>query len=97
MFQHSVRAVYQDGLLRPLEPLALEDGETVDINVISSRQTSITPDEADALLRAAGLLSPMELNENIQELSPAELERIGRLFVGSRPSDEIIDEERGLY
>jgi predicted DNA-binding antitoxin AbrB/MazE fold protein len=38
MLSNLIRAIYQDGMLRPLEPLELEDGETVDISVIS-RQT----------------------------------------------------------
>lgn len=91
-----VRAIYKDGLLRPLEPLDVAEGETVNLTVTTESE-SLTPDTVDARLRAAGLLMEIELDENVQELSPEERDRIGRLFVGVRPSEELIDEDRGLY
>lgn len=89
----SIRAVYTDGQLRPLEPLNLAEGETVDITIVSPAQP-LTAEIADARLCVAGLLMQFEPTEGLEELPPDELERIGRLFVGARPSHELIDEDR---
>jgi predicted DNA-binding antitoxin AbrB/MazE fold protein len=94
----SVRAVYKDGQLRLLEPVDLVDGQIVSITIGSeSERTTPTPDEVDALLRSAGLLLDMGDTEDTAELTPEERHRIGRLFVGERHSEDLIDEDRGLY
>ena len=92
----SVRAIYKDGQLRPLEPLQLADGQTVNITVRSDEEMPAI-DVIDARLRAAGLLVEIELSEAGEELTPEERLRIGGKFVGDRPSEALIDEERGRY
>lgn len=91
----SIRAVYKDGQLHPLEPLELEDGQTVNITIDSNEDVAL--DVMDARLRAAGLLTDVEVYEPIQELSPEERYRIGSRFIGDRSSEAHIDEERSLY
>ncbi len=88
-----VRAVYKDGQLRPLEPLDLAEGQTVNLTIT----TELTNEEIVARMRAAGILAEIELDEDVEELTLEERDRIGRLFIGGRSSHEIIDEERGLY
>lgn len=53
-----------------------------------------------AKLMAAGILAtPEELGvpENIQPVSDKEIEQLGKMPPGARPSEELIDEDRGLY
>lgn len=88
-----VRAIYKDGLLRPLEPLDVADGEMVNLTIT----TELTNEEIIARMRAAGVLAQIELDEDVLELTAEERDRMSRLFIGGRTSDEIIDEERGLY
>jgi predicted DNA-binding antitoxin AbrB/MazE fold protein len=93
-----VRAVYQDGQLRLLDPVDLADGQIVNVTIGTEVEPpELTADLIDARLRSAGLLSDMDDIENAAELSPEERERIGSLFVGERPSEDLIDEDRGLY
>jgi predicted DNA-binding antitoxin AbrB/MazE fold protein len=93
-----VRAVYQDGQLRLLDPVDLADGQIVSVTIgTESEPPVLTADLVDARLRAAGLLADAEDGEDAAELSPEERERIGSLFVGERSSEDLIDEDRGPY
>ncbi|HVO70824.1 MAG TPA: antitoxin family protein [Aggregatilineaceae bacterium] len=94
----SVRAVYQDGQLRLLDAVDLADGQIVDVTIgTESEPPALTADLVEARLRAAGLLMDMDEAEDAAELSPEERERIGSLFVGERRTEDLIDEDRGLY
>jgi predicted DNA-binding antitoxin AbrB/MazE fold protein len=93
-----VRAVYQDGQLRLLDPVELAEGQIVEVIIEPGRdQAVLTPDQVDARLRAAGLLLDTSAMEDAAELTPEERHRIGSLFVGERPSEDLIDEDRGPY
>jgi hypothetical protein len=53
---------------------------------------------ARAKLLAAGfLVTNIRAPEGTVPLSNEELERLGRLLAGARPSEELIDEDRGTY
>jgi predicted DNA-binding antitoxin AbrB/MazE fold protein len=48
----TVRAIYENGVLRPVEPLSLPEGEAVDLMIATTQQTAPflrapTPDEED--------------------------------------------------
>lgn len=88
----SVRAIYKEGQLYLLDPVDLTEGQVVHITI-----GNLSPEEIDARLRAAGLLMDVSDIEEGVELTPAERDRIGRLFVGERPSEALIDEDRGDY
>jgi predicted DNA-binding antitoxin AbrB/MazE fold protein len=92
----SVRAVYKEGHLHLLDPVDLAEGQIVDVTI---QQQALSPEQVDALLDAAGILmdtSDIDVDES-DELSPEERYRIGLQFVGNRPSEDLIDEDRGLY
>ncbi len=93
-----IRAVYEHGLLRLLDPVELSEGQTVRVAITpESLERELMPEEVDWRLRQAGLLLEMGLTEDIEELTLEERQRIGRLFIGERPSEALIDEERGAY
>ncbi len=49
-------------------------------------------------LRAAGLLAIIpDFPETIEPITDEELEELGRLPPGAKSSEELIDEDRGLY
>ena len=39
----TVRAVYQGGVLRPVQPLALDEGETVDVTIAQAKPAPSAP------------------------------------------------------
>jgi predicted DNA-binding antitoxin AbrB/MazE fold protein len=62
----TVRAIYENGVLRPVEPLCLSEGEAVDLTIATIQQASPflrapTPDEEDYTrrIRAAKSLDEM--------------------------------------
>ena len=66
----------------------------------NGRQATTNParEAARAKLRDAGFLSTsIHAPANAVALSDEELMRLGQLAPGARPSEELIDEDRGLY
>jgi hypothetical protein len=60
--------------------------------------TNPAREAARAKLRAAGLLSTnIYAPKDAIVLTDEELMRVGRLAPGARPSEELIDEDRGIY
>jgi hypothetical protein len=55
------------------------------------------PEQVDVRLDAAGVLLDNSEIEDGTELSSEERHRIGILFTGERSSEDLIDEDRGLY
>jgi predicted DNA-binding antitoxin AbrB/MazE fold protein len=92
----SVRAVYKGGQLHLLEPVDLADGQTVTVT-IGPAQESLSPAEVDERLRAAGLLLDLGDRAGAGELASEERRRIGARFAGERPSEDLVDEDRGAY
>jgi predicted DNA-binding antitoxin AbrB/MazE fold protein len=94
----SVRAVYKDGQLQLLDPVDLAEGQLVDVTIQSApQQEFLMPEQVDVRLDAAGVLLDNSEIEDGTELSPEERHRIGILFTGERSSEDLIDEDRGLY
>ncbi|MBZ0303976.1 MAG: hypothetical protein K8J31_29830 [Anaerolineae bacterium] len=59
---------------------------------------TLTREEARAKLLAAGLLAtPISAPEGTVSLSPEELLLIGKLSSNARPSEDLINEDRGEY
>lgn len=61
----TIKAVYERGALRPLEPLELEEGKRVQIQIVTARQRA-----EDVLERAARVLDGLSPEDQ------AEVERI---------------------
>lgn len=89
----SIRAVYEDGQLRLLDPVELAEGQVVQIT-IEDESSLLTPDQIAVRLHSAGLLLDVNVMEDVAELTSEERRRIGQLFVGERPSEDLIDEDR---
>jgi hypothetical protein len=62
------------------------------------RSGNMTREEARAILLAAGsLVTTIRAPEGTVPLTPEEILEIGKLPPGARPSEELVDEDRGLY
>lgn len=57
----TIEAVYERGALRPLEPLDLEEGKRVQIQIVTARQRA--EDVLERAARVLGDLSPDDLAE----------------------------------
>jgi predicted DNA-binding antitoxin AbrB/MazE fold protein len=49
----TIRAIYEGGVLRPVQPLALAEGETVEVTVVQPDSKSSSEDEIVRRLKAA--------------------------------------------
>jgi predicted DNA-binding antitoxin AbrB/MazE fold protein len=85
----TIRAIYEAGLLRPLGPVTLREGEQVEIVI---NQLS----EDDVLRAVLGDLVrwPDPAQDNNPEVE-AEAEAIRSAFGAGRPASEMIIEDRG--
>lgn len=94
----SVRAVYQEGQLRLLDPVSLAEGQIVDLTIQAEiQQSELAAHQVATRLRASGVLLPIDDVEEGRELSSEDRDRIGALFAGDRPAADLINEDRGLY
>jgi hypothetical protein len=66
--------------------------------VTPPQNANLTREEARAILLAAGfLVTTIHAPEGTVPLTPEQILEIGKLSPGSRPSEELVDEDRGLY
>jgi len=92
-----IQAIYQNGVLRPLQPLDLPENKTVNITVLdeTSNGAETIQEKADRVLREAGLISPLKFPVTEKDiLSEEERRRLGKLFSGEKPLGDYIDEDR---
>jgi predicted DNA-binding antitoxin AbrB/MazE fold protein len=93
----NIQAIYQNGILRPLQPLDLTENEIVNIDVrdetSSGKETH--QDKVSRVLREAGLTSPINFPVTKNDiLSEEERQRLGKFFSGKKPLGDYIDEDR---
>jgi predicted DNA-binding antitoxin AbrB/MazE fold protein len=96
-----VTAVYEKGVLRPLQPLDLEERQMVRIQVVPETVAEDEGEEMIRLLVAAGLMRPRPKRgtpppDPVSEEERHELaERLGR--APGKPLSEIVIEDRGEW
>ncbi len=91
----NIRAIYENGVLRPLQPLDLPENKIVEIDVRdeTSNGEETHRDKVSRVLREAGLTSQMKF-PNAKRLSDEERKRLGELFSGEKSLGDYIDEDR---
>ena len=94
----TIMAIYENGVLRPLTPLALPDRTEVRISVEATSERADAEThrrEVDSALIAAGMMLPRTGSEEIpRTLTNVEREALARHIPTGRPLSEIILEER---
>jgi predicted DNA-binding antitoxin AbrB/MazE fold protein len=90
-----IKAIYENGILRPLVPLDLPENSVVEIDVhdVKENGAETMQEKADRVLCEAGLISSIKF-PNAKKLSDAERRRIGKLFSSEKPLGDYIDEDR---
>lgn len=91
-----ITAVYSNGVLHPQNPLSLNDGQTVRLQVLTEEAAS----EAEQILQslvAAGLVTPPPHHDDIEPVSEEAWRELTQRLEASpgKPLSEIIIEERG--
>ncbi len=91
-----ITAIYEQGVLRPLTPLPLQEKQTVQIQILMA-DTSDQMQQAILALTTAGLITPPPGQSAAVHLSDEErralADRLGK--AATKPLSEIIIEERG--
>ena len=92
-----IQAIYENGILRPLQPLDLPENKIVEIEmrdeISGGEETHRT--KVSRILREAGLTSPLKFSVTEKDiLSEEERQRLGKLFSGEKSIGDYIDEDR---
>ncbi len=93
-----ITAIYENGVLRPLKPLSLQEHQTVQIQVLAEDSGDELEQITQSLV-AAGLLTPPPQRENIEPVSEAAWRELTDKLkaIPGKPLSEIIIEERGEW
>ncbi len=93
----NIRAIYENGVLRPLQPLNFPEHSEVEIDVrdVGENGAETMREKADRVLREAGLISSLKFSVTEKDiLSEEERQRLGKLFSGEKSIGDYIDEDR---
>ncbi len=66
----TVRATYESGVLRPARPLALDEGETVDVTIAKAEPAPRSPSEEEAARRLQDAATLADWVEATKRLPP---------------------------
>ena len=91
-----ITAVYENGVLRPLNPITLQEHQTVRIQVLTE-ESAIDTEQIIQSLVAAGLVSPPPRRGDVEPVSKEAWHELTQRLEASpsKPLSEIIIEERG--
>ncbi|WP_373533738.1 antitoxin family protein [Microcoleus sp.] len=95
----TITAVYENGVLRPLNPLSFQDGETVQIQLWpddSKKQAEL----AIQLLVDRGLVTPLpNTPQNVEAVTDEDVYELAKKLGGKpgKPLSEMIIEDRGPW
>ena len=102
----TIAAVYENGVLRPLSPLSLNDGETVQIKIVPEVSPEEIKDDREKAIKLMDKRGLVRLPKKQDKLDPAELarreEKWRELFEELKgrpgtPVSEIVIEDRGPW
>lgn len=93
-----IEAIYESGLLRPLQPLLLTDNQMVKLQIIEETDQDIIERVLQNMAKD-GLLSLPKKTDLPNPVSDEELERIADIFgkAAKVPLSQMIIEDRGDY
>lgn len=93
----NIKVIYENGVLRPLQPLNLPEKKILKVNLPdeSPNDQETHRDKVSRVLREAGLTSPLKFPVTEKDiLSEEERQRLGKLFSGDTSLGNYIDEDR---
>jgi predicted DNA-binding antitoxin AbrB/MazE fold protein len=94
----TITAVYEQGVLRPLEPLALAERSQVKIQIVEtaapSRDTAEARRRVEETLLAAGLIKPLTPPPDLLHISPERRRELATMYAVGGPLSELVIAER---
>ena len=102
----TITAIYENGVLRPLTPLLLNDGETVEITIVAEVPQEELKGDREKSIKLMDKRGLMRLPNKQSQIDPAELarreENWRELFETLKgrpgtPVSEIVIEDRGPW
>ena len=93
----TIKAIYENGLLRPLIPLDLPENSAVEITLQTNGETNETLSaKVHNALKVAGLSSSksFQANETQVTLTHERREELSNIFSSKQPLGDLIDEDR---
>ncbi len=93
-----VTAVYENGMLRPLQPLSLRERQTVRIQVLLEEPADGVEKVIQKLIKA-GVITPPPGHSEVDPVSEEERRELAEIMgrAPGKPLSEIIIEERGEW
>jgi len=95
----TVTAIYENGILRPLQPLSLQEHQKVRLQILPV-STNDEVDQAIQTLVEAGLLTPPLGRSEVEPVTEEEQLRVAKTLgraAAKKPLSEIIIEDRGEW
>ena len=91
----TITAVYENGILRPLTPLALPEHTRVEIQIVNQAPAAATErQQVRQALAAAGIIRPQTATEPIQPVSETALAAAAQTLGQAGPLSDLIIAER---
>ena len=91
----TIPAIYENGVLRPLMPLALPEHTAVEIQIVKSASAPETERQRiRQVLAEAGVIQPHVITEIIQPVSETELAEAAQALGQAGPLSDLIIAER---
>ena len=93
-----VTAIYENGILRPLEPLSLQEHQTVRLQILPEAVADPTEQVIQSLIEA-GQLTPPPGYSDVEPVSEEDLTKTAEILgqATSKPLSEMIIEDRGEW
>ncbi len=91
-----ISVIYENGILRPLETLNLQQRQLIQVQILSDKAADKTEQAVRSLVEA-GLVKPPRGCSDVEPVPEAERLRLSDILgkASDRPLSEIIIEERG--
>jgi predicted DNA-binding antitoxin AbrB/MazE fold protein len=87
-------AIYENGVLRPLTPVALPERARVRLAILSEDEPEDELSRAEAALIAAGLVKPAHRQAGLRAISQERRTELALLYAVGGPLSEVVIAER---
>ncbi|MDX2229903.1 MAG: antitoxin family protein [Leptolyngbyaceae cyanobacterium bins.349] len=93
-----IPAIYENGIIRPLQPLHLLDGQEVQIQIVVNNSQAELQSITQSL-EATGIITPPPHMNNVEPVDPTQWQELAERLqsLPGKPLSEIIIEERGAW
>lgn len=93
-----IPAIYENGMIRPLQPISLPEGQALQIQIIDD-DSLVELQHITQSLEMAGIVTPPPYAENVEPVSASQWQELSERLksLPGKPLSELIIEERGIW